>query len=84
MRDIIINLQISDTWSIQLTIAIIFISSKDNDNECIMLSKSDNIEFVIGLLESLLSRYQIDLDTSMRGSDFVFDSVQLCIINVTS
>ena len=49
-----------------------------------MLSKSDNIEFVIGLLESLLSRYQIDLDTSMRGSDFVFDSVQLCIINVTS
>ena len=27
--------------------------------------------------ESLLSRYQIDLETSMRGSDFISDSVQL-------
>ena len=26
--------------------------------------------------ESLLSRYQIGLETSMKGSDFIFDSVQ--------
>ena len=50
-----------------------------------MYSKSDNIEFmqyvnanevVNELFESLLSRYQIGLETSMRGSDF-FYSVQL-------
>ena len=28
-------------------------------------------------MESLLSRYQIGLETSMRESDFIFDSVQL-------
>ena len=27
--------------------------------------------------EPLLSRYQGNLETSMRGSDFIFDSVQL-------
>ena len=51
-----------------------------------MHSKSDNIEFklydnanevVNELLESLLSRYRIGLETSMRESDFIFDSVQL-------
>ena len=51
-----------------------------------MHSKSDNIEFmpydnsnevVNELFETLLSRYQIGLETLMRGSDFIFDSVQL-------
>ena len=51
-----------------------------------MYSKSDNIEFtsyndakesVHGLFDSLRSRYQGNLETSMRGSDFIFDSVQL-------
>ena len=48
-----------------------------------MHSNSDNIEFmshdntnevVNEIFESLLSRYQIGLETSMRGSDFIFDS----------
>ena len=48
--------------------------------------KSDNIKNMLygnanevanELFESLLSRYQISLETSMRGSDFIFDSVQL-------
>ena len=34
MRDIIIDLQSSDTWKIQLTIAINFISSKDTEKVC--------------------------------------------------
>ena len=34
-------------WKIQLTIAINFISSKDNDEERVMHSKSDNIEIMI-------------------------------------
>ena len=32
---------------IQLTIAINVISYKDNDEECVMHSKSDNIEIII-------------------------------------
>ena len=40
---IINNLKKSDTWKIQLTIAINFISSKDIDEERVMHSTSDNI-----------------------------------------
>ena len=72
MRDIIINLQKSDTWRIQLTIAINFISSKDVDEERVMYSKSDNTEFISydntnevvnQFFESLPSKYQIGLET---------------------
>ena len=84
MRDIIIDLQSSDTWKIHLIIAINFISSKDTEEERVMHSNSDNIKFtsyndanevVHELFESLCSRYQDNLETSMRGSDFFFDSV---------
>ena len=48
LRDIINDLKQSDTWKIQLTITINFISSKDdNDEERVMHSKSDNIEIMI-------------------------------------
>ena len=86
MNDITIDLQESDTWKIQLTIAINVISSKNVEEERVMPSKSDNIKFVSyknanevvdELLESLPSRYQSNLETSMRGSDFIFNSVQL-------
>ena len=68
------NLKKSDTWKIQLTVAINFISSKDNDEEHVIHSKSGNIEILINdksdeviekLFESLLNRYQIGLKTSM-------------------
>ena len=62
------NLKISDTWKIQLTLTINFISSKDgNDEDHVMHWKSDNIEFVINdkeddvddeLFASLVNRYQ--------------------------
>ena len=45
MRNIKINLKSSDTWKIQLTIAINFISSKDAEEERVMHSKNDNIIF---------------------------------------
>ena len=41
-KEIITDLQKSDTWKYQLTMAINFISSKDNDEEQVMHSKSDN------------------------------------------
>ena len=53
-----------------------------------MHSKSDNVEFMIGsetneiieeLFKSLLQRCQEGLEESMRGSEFMFDSVDaLC------
>ena len=46
MRDIILNLQKSDTLKIQLTNAIISVSSKNVDEERVMHSKSNNTEFV--------------------------------------
>ena len=43
-----------------------------------MHSRSDNPDEVIEeLSESLLNRYQIRLETSMRGSYFIFDFVYL-------
>ena len=45
LRSIIIDLQNSDTWKIQLTIAINFIFSKDAEEERLMHSDSYNIKF---------------------------------------
>ena len=45
LRDITIILQKSNTRKIQLTIAINFISSKD-DGELVLHSKSNNIDFM--------------------------------------
>ena len=45
LRNIIINLQNSDTCKIQLTIPINFISSNDREEERAMHSSSDNIKF---------------------------------------
>ena len=47
LKNIISNLQKSDTWKIQPAIAINFIYSIDNDEECAMHSKSDNKEIMI-------------------------------------
>ena len=74
MRDIINDLQNSDSWKIQLTIEIKFISSNDAEKERTMHSKRENIKFtyynyatkvVDELFESLRSRYQGNLETSM-------------------
>ena len=75
MRNIIINLQNSDPWEIQLTIAIKFISSKDTEEQRVMNLNSDNISFTSYndanevVNESLRSKYQDNLETSMKGSD---------------
>ena len=71
---------------IQLTMAINFVSSKDSDQNRIMRTKSHNVEIMMGnetgeiikeLFESLLQNYQTDLEESMRGSEFIFNSVDL-------
>ena len=70
-------------WKIHLTMAVNFISSKDSDETCTMHAKSDNVEIMMGetneiiekLFKSFLQRYQEGLEESMRGSEFIFDSV---------
>ena len=72
-------------WKIQLTAEINFISSIPySDETCIMHTKSDNLEIMIGsdtneviedLFKSLLQRYQEDLEEKMKDSEFVFDGV---------
>ena len=66
--------------------SINFISSKDSDETRHMNTKSDNIEIKMGsetndivkeLYESLLQKYQERLEESMRGSEFVPDSIDL-------
>ena len=84
MRNIIIDLQNFDTWKIQLTI-VINLSSKDAEEEHLRNLNSNNLKFtsfndanevVNELFESLSSKYQDNLETSMKGSDFIFESVQ--------
>ena len=86
MKDIINNLKKFDRSKIQILVAINFISSKNNDEECVMHSKSDKVKIMISdksdevlkeLFESFLNRYQIGLETSIRSSDFIFNCVHL-------
>ena len=76
MRDLITDIQKSDTWKIELAIAINFTSSIDSEKQYIMHSKSDNLKFkscndanevVEELFDSLRSRYQNNLETTIRG-----------------
>ena len=71
--------------------AISFISSKDSDETRTMHAKSNNVEIVMGnetnkiieeLFKSFLQKYQDGLEESMRGSEFVFDSVESLYYNL--
>ena len=74
-------------WKIQLSAEINFISSKpDSDETRIMHTKINNIDIMIGsdtnevvenLFRSLLQRYQENLEEKMRGSEFIFDGINL-------
>ena len=68
----------------QLTIITNFKSSKDSDEIRTMNTKSNSIEIIMGnktvveeLFESLLQKYQEVLEEKMRGSKFVFESIDL-------
>ena len=74
-------------WKIQLPAEINFTSSKpDFDETRIMHTKSNNIEITIdsdtdevieNLFRSLLQRYHENLEEKVRGSEFVFDGINL-------
>ena len=76
---------------ISLTVIINFISSKDSDEICTIHAKSNNMEFMMGngtdeiikeLFESLLQKYQEGLEGKKRGSEFLYDSVDLLHYNL--
>ena len=61
-----------------------FISSKDSDETRTMHAKSNEVEIIMGsetdeiikeLFKSFLQKYQEGLEKSMRGSEFILDSV---------
>ena len=58
-----------------------FISFRSNDEECVLHSKSDNLEIMINnkvdkviekLFQSFLFKYQNELEKSMKGSNFIY------------
>ena len=68
-----------------------FISYKDSDEIRTMRAKNNNMEIIMGnetdeiakeLFESLLQKYQELLKNKMRGSEFVFDSIDLLHYNL--
>ena len=65
-----------------------FIFSKDCNEIRIMRAKNYNIEIMMGNeideepFESLLQKYQDKLEEKIRGSEFVFDSVDLLHYNL--
>ena len=84
LRNIIIDLRNSDTWKIQLTMAINYTYLKDAKEERVLHSKSENLKFtsyndvnevVDELFNLLCSMYQGNLKISMRKNDFIFDSI---------
>ena len=91
MRNIIIDFLNSDTWKIQLTIAIDSVSSKDVEEERVINSTSDNKnlaqykdvnEVINELFESLHSRYQGNLETSMDEVILFLIQFNFCITNL--
>ena len=81
----------SSAWKIQITMAINFISSKDSDETRTMHAEGNNVEIMIGsntneiikdLFKSFLQKYQERLEESMRGSEFVYDSVNVLYYNL--
>ena len=85
LRELLEEYKQKGEWKVELTIEVNFISLKPGSHETrIMYTRSDNIEIMFGddnddiieqLFESLLKKYEENLQNKMRGSDFEFDGV---------
>ena len=73
-------------WKIQLTMQVNFISSKNSDETRSMHTISNNKEIITDsetndiieeLRKSYLQNYQKSLEESIRGSEFVFNTIDL-------
>ena len=86
LNNMINNHKTQMEWKIQVSLTINFVSSKDFKETRIMYTNSNNIDIMVGnetdeiieeLYESILKRYQKGLEEKMRGSEFVYDSINL-------
>ena len=96
LRELIEECKLKGEWKVQLTIEVSFILLKPGSDETrIMYTRSDNIEIMLGddnddiieqLFESLLQKYEENLQNKMRESEFEFDGVNFlyCDFNKTS
>ena len=85
LRKLINDKRKKGEWKIQLIMKITFISSINFIESRDMYSKPDNFKIMMGantnemirnVFNSLSRRYQVGLQKSMRGSEFVFDYVE--------
>ena len=85
LRELIEEYKLKGEWKVQLTIEVNFISLKPGSDETrIMYTRSDNIEIMFDdnnddiikqLFESLLQKYEENIQNKMRGSEFEFDGI---------
>ena len=85
LRQLIEEYKLKGEWKVQLTIEVNFISLKPGSDETrIMYTRNDNIEIMFGdnnddiiekRFESLLKKYEENLQNKMRGSEFEFDGI---------
>ena len=85
LKELIEEYKLKGEWKVQLTIEVNFISLKPgSDENRIMYTRSDNVEIMFGdddddiieqRFESLLQKYEENLQNKMRGSEFEFDAV---------
>ena len=84
LKELIEEYKLKGEWKVQLTIEVNFISLKPGSNEtCIMYTRSDveimfgddNDDIIEQLFQSLLQKYEENLQNKMRGSEFEFDGV---------
>ena len=87
----IIRLLESKEWKIQINMHVNFISSTDSEETRTTYVQSDNEEIRLGnetddnikeLFKSFLNNYQKEETISRKGSDFIFESVDLLSYSV--
>ena len=73
-------------WKIQIIMRIIFISFIDKNQTQLMHTKIDNVKIMNGtdtneainkLINSFMTRYQEGLQTKMKGSNYIFERIDL-------
>ena len=86
LKDMIDDYKSKGEWKIQTTMRIIFISFIDKNETQEMHTKSDNVEIMNGtgtsdainkLINSFMKRYQEGLETKMKGSNYIFERIDL-------
>ena len=85
LKELIEEYKLKGEWKVQVTIEVNFISLKSgSDDTRIMYTRSDNVEIMFGddnddiieqLFESLLQKYEENLQNKMKGPEFEFDGV---------